>query len=100
VSVRGERDPIGPVSRVALADTPAVVTVSALLSVATVAELLDCSTWTVRRRIDTGELRAYREHGRVVIRGDDLRAYIDALEAVGKTATSRRRPTRRSYASL
>jgi excisionase family DNA binding protein len=74
-------------------DTPAVVTVPALLSVATVARLLDCSPRTVRRRIAGGELPAYSDHGRVVVRGDDLRAYVDALERVGQ-ARPRRRPTR------
>jgi excisionase family DNA binding protein len=74
-----------------------VVTVPALLTVATVAELLGCSSWTVRRRIESGELPGVREHGRLMVRGDDLRAYIDALEAVGATVTARKRPTRRRY---
>jgi excisionase family DNA binding protein len=76
-------------------DTPAVVTVPALLSVATVARLLDCSAQTVRRRIAAGELPAYTDHGRVVVRGDDLRAYVDALERVG-ASRPRRRPMRAS----
>jgi excisionase family DNA binding protein len=74
-------------------DTPAVVTVPALLSVATVARLLDCSAQTVRRRIHDGELPARSDHGRVVVRGDDLGAYVDALERVG-ASRPRRRPTR------
>jgi excisionase family DNA binding protein len=69
-SDRAVRDP---------ADLPAIVSVPALLSVATVARLLDCSPRTVRRRIAEGELEARIDHGRVVIRGDDLRAYVDAL---------------------
>jgi excisionase family DNA binding protein len=72
-------------------DTPAVVTVPALLSVATVAGLLDCSPRTVRRRIAEGSLPAVLDHGRVVIRADELRAYIDHLERVG-TPRPRRRP--------
>ena len=71
-------------------DTPAVVTVPALLSVAAVARLLDCSPRTVRRRIAERELRAVIDHGRVVVRGDDLRAYIDALERVGGSRSFRR----------
>jgi hypothetical protein len=52
----------------------------------------------VRRRIAEGALSAVLDHGRVVVRGDDLRAYIDALERVGGGATRRTRPTRaRSY---
>jgi hypothetical protein len=81
-------------------DRPAVVAVPALLTLASVADLLDCSPRTVRRRIDTGELPAVTEHGRTMVRGDDLRAYVDALEAVGATPTSRRRPTRRGYAFM
>lgn len=72
-----------------------MVTVTALLTVATVAELLDCSPWAVRQRIRDGVLPAVREHGRLVIRGDDLRAYVDALEAAGQTVRSRTQPRRR-----
>lgn len=79
-------------------DEPAVVVVPRLLTIAHAAEILDCSTWTVRRRIDAGELPAVRESGRTMLRGDDLRAYIDGLEAVGKVITSRQRPAgRRRY---
>jgi excisionase family DNA binding protein len=81
-------------------DRAAVVTVPVLLKVATVAAMLDCSPRTVRQRIADGELPAVRDHGCTMVRGDDLRAYIDALEAVGHTARSRNRPTRRSYAGL
>jgi excisionase family DNA binding protein len=62
-------------------DTPAVVTVPALLSVATVARLLDCSARTVRRRITERSLPAVVD-GRVLVRGDELRQYIDRLERV------------------
>jgi excisionase family DNA binding protein len=77
-------------------DTPAVVTVPALLSVATVARLLDCSAWTVRRRIHDGDLPAINDHGRLAVRGDDLRAYVDALERVG-ARPSRPTPRGRTY---
>ena len=76
-----------------IADHTAIVTVPALLSVATVATLLDCSPRTVRRRIAEGHLPAVDDHGRLVVRGDDLRTYIDSLERVGGTAP-RRRPSR------
>jgi len=64
-------------------DLPAIVSVPALLSVASVARLLDCSPRTVRRRIAERELPAVLDHGRLMVRGDALRAYIDALEGVG-----------------
>jgi excisionase family DNA binding protein len=69
----------------------AVVTVPTLLSIVHVAQLLDCSTRTVRRRIAEGSLPAVVDHGRLIVRGDDLRAYIDALERVGHTPSRRRR---------
>lgn len=81
-------------------DTPAVVTVPALLSVATVARLLDCSPRTVRRRIAGGELAARLDHGRVVIRGDDLRSYVDGLERAvrpGNTSARAARPRRYDF---
>ena len=64
-------------------DRAAVVTVPALLTVATVAELLDSSPRTVRRRIAAGELPAVTDHGRVMVRGDELRAYVEGLEGLG-----------------
>ena len=78
------------------AEVAAVVTVPALLSVATVARLLHCSPHTVRRRIRAGELAAHTDHGRLVVRGDDLRAYIEALERVG--GSRHRRPVVRPRA--
>ena len=72
----------------------AVVTVPALLSVATVARLLDYSPRTVRRRIADGSLPAVFDHGRTMIRGDDLRAYVDALERVGFKPGMQRRASR------
>jgi excisionase family DNA binding protein len=73
---------------------PAVVTVPALLSVSTVASLLECSPRTVRRRIAEGSLPAVLDHGRPMVRGDDLRDYIDGLERVG--AARSRRESKRS----
>jgi excisionase family DNA binding protein len=70
----------------------AEVRVPALLSVATVAQLLDCSPCTVRRRIAERSLPAVREHGRVMVRSDELGDYIDRLERVG--TRSARRPRR------
>ena len=69
----------------------AVVTVPVLLTVAHVADVLDCSSRTVRRRIDDGTLPAVIEHGRTIVRGDDLRRYIDALERPGPIPARRRR---------
>ena len=77
-------------------DRVAVVTVPALLKIATVAELLDCSPRTVRRRITDGELPAVSDHGCTKVRGDDLRRYVDTLQATGASVTSRSRPTRRA----
>jgi hypothetical protein len=73
-------------------DRLAVVKVPALLSVATTARLLGCSPRTVRRRIAERSLPAVIEHGRIMVRGDELRAYIDGLERPG--APARRRRTR------
>src|SRR5436309_5072140 len=64
-------------------EAEACVLVPALLSVATAARLLDCSSRTVRRRIAEGSLPAVTDHGRVMVRGDDLRKYIDDLERIG-----------------
>lgn len=68
--------------------------VPALLSVASVARSLDCSPWTVRRRIHDGELPAVNDHGRMAVRADDLRAYVDALQRVGARPGRPRRATR------
>jgi excisionase family DNA binding protein len=64
-------------------DVVAVVRAPALLSVRTVAGLLDVSTRTVRRRIDEGALPAVVDHDRLMVRGDDYRAYVDRLPRVG-----------------
>jgi excisionase family DNA binding protein len=79
-------------------DVVATASVPALLSVTTVATLLDCSPRTVRRRIAVGELPAVLDHGRVMVRADELRAYIIGLQRVGSSTRSRRRAASpRSY---
>jgi excisionase family DNA binding protein len=79
-------------------DVLAVVTVPRLLSVATVAHVLDCSTRTVRRRIHDGSLPAVVEGDRIMVRGDDLRAYIDSLAGLERGARRRRpRPVAADY---
>lgn len=78
-----------------LTETTAVVKVPALLSIAHTGKLLDCSPRTVRRRIAERVLPAVNEHGRVMVRGDDLRNYIDGLARVGCSVRRRRSaPTR------
>ena len=93
---------VRPLTADELVDTPAVVTVPALLSVATVARLLDVSPRTVRRRIADGSLPAVVEHGRVMLRADELRAYVDGLERPGGGAPprARRSMARRDYSFL
>ena len=75
----------------------AVLRVPALLSVATAARLLDCSPRTVRRRIAERSLPAVIEHGRVMVRADELREYVDRLERVGAARPARRRRAGRTY---
>jgi excisionase family DNA binding protein len=77
--------------------TVALVKVPALLSVRSVADLLDLSPRTIRRRIDEGELPAVREHDRTMIRADELADYIDRLERIGQPPGRRPRaaPARR-----
>lgn len=78
-------------------DVIALVKVPVLLSVATVGRVLDCHPRTVRRRIHDGSLPAVIDHGRQMVRGDDLRDYVDALQRVnGSTGASPRNPRRRS----
>lgn len=72
--------------------TVATLEVPALLSVRTVARILDVSGQTVRRRISEGTLPAVRDHDRVMVRADELRSYIEGLERIG------RRPGRRARA--
>ena len=75
----------------------AVLRVPALLSVATVARLLGCSPRTIRRRIADRSLPAVVEHGRMMVRADELREYIDRLERVGARPISRRPATATRY---
>jgi excisionase family DNA binding protein len=76
----------------------AMLTVPALLSVATVAAVLDCSTRTVRRRIHNGQLPAVIEGERTMIRGDDLAAYINNLTRPTDNPNRRQpRPRARAY---
>ena len=70
----------------------AVLKVPALLSVATTAQLLGCSPRTVRRRVADRSLPAVVDHGRVMVRADELREYIERLERVGAARPSGRRP--------
>jgi excisionase family DNA binding protein len=81
-------------------DVHAVVTVPALLSVATVARLLECSPRTVRRRIAEGGLPAVIEGDRLMVRGDELRAYVDRLQRPSAATMPRRRPTGRTFTRL
>jgi excisionase family DNA binding protein len=78
-------------------DTVAALTVPALLSISTVAKLLECSPRTVRRRIAEGVLPALEEHGRTMVRADDLLAYIERLQRIG--LPPRRRPPARARRS-
>jgi len=75
----------------------AVVKVPALLSVADTAQLLSVSPRTVRRRIAEGELPAVTDHGRVLIRADELCRYIDRLERIGAKPGRARRSSPRSF---
>src|SRR3954468_14741750 len=76
-------------------DLIAEVRVPRLLSIATVAEIVGRSPRTVRRRIDDGSLPAVVEHGQLMVRGDDLRAYIDGLQR-----PRNERPRRRRYGTV
>lgn len=79
------------------ADVTGVVAVPMLLSVSIAAEVLGCSARTVRRRIADGEIEARVDHGRIVIRGDDLRRYIDRLERLNGSAVRARARAGRAY---
>jgi excisionase family DNA binding protein len=80
-------------------EQPAAITVPTLLSVAAAANVLGCSTRTLRRRIADGSLPAVLEHDRTMIRGDELRAYIEQLQrpAGARAARRRQRPRARGY---
>lgn len=81
-------------------DLIAEVRVPRLLSIAKVAEIVGRSPKTVRRRIDDGSLLAVVEHGQLMVRGDELRAYIDGLQRPRGEARRRRRRAAGSYARL
>jgi hypothetical protein len=72
-------------------EVSAVLTVPRLLTIATTAQVLACSARTIRRRIAGGDLPAVIEHGRTMVRGDELRAYIDQLQRVGGAEPRHRR---------
>lgn len=77
-------------------ELPAVLSVPVLLTVAQAGQVLGCSPWTVRRRIADGSIPAVLEHGRTMVRADELRAYIDALARVGPARGQRRTRAPRS----
>lgn len=72
-------------------DSPAYVQVPALMTTTHVAQVLDCSVWTVRRRIAEGALPAVTENGRLMVRGDDLRRYVYDLERFVPNRPARKR---------
>lgn len=80
-----------------VAERLAVAKAPALLSIPAVARELSCHTRTVYRRIEDGLLLAVLENDHLMVRADDLRDYIDALEQPQRAPQSRRR--RRSNAS-
>jgi hypothetical protein len=92
---RALREAITEASGRTMAETSALLTVPTLLPVTTTARILACSPRTVRRRIAAGELPAVIEHDRTMVRGDELRAYIDQLARVGASPPRRRRSERR-----
>ena len=81
-------------------DLIAEVRVPRLLSIAKVGEIVGRSPKTVRPRIDDGSLPAVVEHGQLMVRGDELRAYIDGLQRPRGEARRRGRRATRSYARL
>jgi hypothetical protein len=83
-----------PASASLPADQPAVLSVPALLSIATVAGLLDLSATTVRRRIASGALPAVLDHCRMMVRADELRAYVDQLDRYRVAGARCTRPPR------
>jgi excisionase family DNA binding protein len=75
-----------------------VVSVPALLTVAATAKVLGVSPDTLRRRIAEGAVPAVTDHGRTMVRADDLRSYIDGLERIGqRPGRARRVQARRRY---
>lgn len=76
---------------VAVRDEKPPPPVPALVTVAGAAKMLGVSARTVRRRIDDGTLPAVVEHGRTMVRADELRAYVGNLDRPGDGPTRRRR---------
>jgi excisionase family DNA binding protein len=76
----------------------------ALLTVAAAAKMLGCSTKTVRRRIDEGELAGVVEHGagrpRTMLRSEDVRGYVESLDRRGAPRPRARRAPGRRGGSL
>lgn len=70
------------------------VRVRALLTIREAAELLGCSTQTIRRRIDDGQLRSVRlgitPQAPVRINPDDLAAWLDEPLPAGASDPSSR----------
>ncbi len=62
-----------------------------LMSISQAAEVLGRSPKTVRRRIDQGALPAVIENGRMMVRGDELLAYIEGLQRPAAISGRRRR---------
>jgi hypothetical protein len=82
------------------AEITAVATIPMLLPVAVAAQALGCSPRTVRRRIAAGALPAVNEHDRIMVRGDELRDYIERLDRVGAPAPRSRQRAVRDYGFL
>jgi hypothetical protein len=72
-----------------------------LVTVAATAKVLGVSPDTVRRRITEGALPAVLDHGKTMVRADELRSYIDGLERVGqRPGRAPRARARRRYDRL
>lgn len=63
-----------------------------ILSVADVAKRCGVSQDSVRRAIRRGDLVASKSFGRVLVREEDLDAYLNANRIGGRPIASRRRP--------
>jgi excisionase family DNA binding protein len=62
-----------------------------LMTVNEVAKALGRHPTTVRRRITDGAIPAIREGERVVVRADDLRAYVERLQRIAGKSPARPR---------
>lgn len=72
----------------------------ALMTLVAAAKQLGCHPKTIRRRIDDGSLPAVVDHGRPMIRADDLRAYVERLDREAGAPARRRARPRRDYGFL